>query len=449
VSTVPTKPAASHEAALESLYQRLNWRILPFLLICYLFACLDRLNIGFAKLQMQSDLGLSDAVYGLGAGIFFLGYVLFEIPSNLLLPKIGARRTIARILVLWGLTSASMMFVRNVPMFYGLRFLLGVFEAGFAPGMIFYLTYWYGEARMARAIAIVMTAGPLSGVVGGPLSAWAMTTFHGAGGLAGWQWMFLIEGLPCVVLGVLAWFVLADRPDTARWLSSEERATLQTQLRTPAVKGHHSFASVAADPRIYLMAAAYFCVICGIYAVNFWLPSILKADGVTDTMRIGLYSTIPYLAAVIGMVIVGRSSDRSGERRWHSALPALAGGVSLAIATMAGGHLVTSLLFMTIATLMMWASYTVFWAIPSEYLKGDVAAGGIALINTIGLLGGFLSPTIIGMATTATGSLHAGLYVMVALLVIGAGLLMAIRLPKPHAAPHGATGETFAAANRP
>ncbi|QGZ65615.1 MFS transporter [Paraburkholderia acidisoli] len=441
-------PTIASDARQAALYRRLNWRILPFLLICYLFACLDRLNIGFAKLQMQSDLSLSDAVYGLGAGIFFLGYVLFEIPSNLLLPKVGARRTIARILVLWGLTSASMMFVRNVPMFYGLRFLLGVFEAGFAPGMIFYLTYWYGEKRMARAIAIVMTAGPLSGVVGGPLSAWAMTTFNGALGLEGWQWMFLIEGLPCVLLGVLAWFVLADRPEDARWLSDDDRTLLRAQTRGNTAAHHGSFLSVAADPRIYLMAFAYFCVICGIYAVNFWLPSILKADGVTDTMQIGFYTMIPYLAAVIGMVVVGRSSDRRGERRWHSALPSLLAGVCLAIATMSGGNLVVSLLFMTIATLMMWAAYTVFWAIPSEYLKGDVAAGGIALINTIGLLGGFLSPTIIGFAQSMTGSLHAGLYVMVALLVIGAGLLMAIRVPKRHPQVGDATADALAAANR-
>lgn len=442
-----TVPTTESNARLAALYRRVDWHVLPFLLICYLFACVDRLNIGFAKLQMQSDLGFSDAIYGLGAGIFFLGYVLFEVPSNLLLPKIGARRTITRILVLWGLTSAAMLFVRNVPTFYGLRFLLGVFEAGFAPGMIFYLTYWYGEARMARAIAVVMTAGPLSGVIGGPLSGWAMTAFNGTLGLAGWQWMFLIEGVPSVLLGVLAWFLLVDRPEQAAWLSDDDRALLRSQLDTHAPR-HQSFLRVAADPRIYLMAAAYFCVICGIYAVNFWLPSIIKADGVKDTMSIGLYSMIPYLAAVVGMIIVGRSSDRRRERRWHSALPSLAAGVCLAIATMFGGHLAASLTFMTIATLMMWASYTVFWAIPSDYLKGDEAAGGIALVNTIGLLGGFLSPTIIGFAQSMTGSLHAGLYVMVALLVIGAGLLMAIRVPKQHALADNATADRFAATNQ-
>ncbi|MFM0152354.1 MFS transporter [Paraburkholderia sediminicola] len=430
MSAIPSNPSADEATA---LYSRLNWRLLPFLLICYLFACLDRLNIGFAKLQMQSDLGFSDAVYGVGAGIFFLGYVLFEVPSNLLLPKVGARKTISRILVLWGLTSASMLFVHNVPMFYGLRFLLGVFEAGFAPGMIFYLTYWYGEARMARAIATVMIAGPLSGVVGGPLSTWVMTAFAGASGLAGWQWMFLVEGLPCIVLGVIAWFFLVDRPADAKWLSADDKRVLASGLGAPPA-AHHSFGQIARDPRVYLMAIAYFCVICGIYTVNFWLPTILKADGVTDTMQIGLYSTIPYIAAVIGMYLGGRSSDRHGERRWHSAVPALVGAVALAVATLASGHLVMSLLFMTVATAMMWVSYTVFWAIPSAYLKGDSAAGGIALINTIGLLGGFLSPTIIGWAKTATGSLQAGLYVMVGLLALGAILLVANRLPSPAAA---------------
>jgi MFS family permease len=419
---------SSGREGLAAVYDRLNWRVLPFLLVCYLFACLDRLNIGFAKLQMQDALGLSDAVYGLGAGVFFLGYVLFEIPSNLLLPKVGARRTIARILVLWGLTSAAMMFAHNVTTFYALRFLLGVFEAGFAPGMIFYLTYWYGEARMAHAIAIVMLAGPLSGVVGGPVSGFAMTALAGALGLAGWQWMFLIEGLPCVLLGIIAWRFLVDRPDAASWLSADERRLLAAGLEAPRGT-HHSFAQVLRDGRVYLMAFAYFCVICGIYAVNFWLPTILKADGLTSTMTIGLYSAVPFLVAMIAMVVFGRSSDRRRERRWHSALPALAGALALAAAAASSGHLVPSLIFMTIATAGMWASYTVFWAIPSDYLKGDVAAGGIALINTIGLLGGFFSPTIIGWSRTATGSMAAGLYAMVALLLLGAVLLFAIRLP--------------------
>nr|WP_232624502.1 MFS transporter [Paraburkholderia ginsengisoli] len=421
-------PGSIDADRLATLYGRLNWRLLPFLAVCYLFASLDRLNVGFAQLQMHDALGFSDAVYGFGAGIFFVGYVLFEIPSNLLLPKIGVRRTISRILVLWGLTSAAMMFVHNATTFYALRFLLGVFEAGFTPGVIFYLTYWYGETRMASAIGTVMLGGALSGVVTGPLSGWLMTAFHGTLGLAGWQWMFLVEGLPCVVLGIVAWRFLVDRPDEARWLSADERDLLTANLGAKRAQ-HHSFRHVLRDVRVWRMSFAYFCIICGLYTVNFWLPSILKSDGVTSTVDIGLYSTIPYLGAIAGMIVFGRSSDRHRERRLHSTLPTLVGALALAAAAAWGGHLALSLTCVTIATMGMWAAYTVFWAIPSDYLKGDVAAGGIALINTIGLFGGFLSPTIIGWARTATGSLAAGLYVMVGLLVIGAVLLFAMRVP--------------------
>ncbi|WP_042875933.1 MFS transporter [Cupriavidus necator] len=429
----PQDLAAQDSPARQALYRKLNWRLLPFLLLCYTFAYLDRVNIGFAKLHMQSDLGFSDAVYGLGAGIFFLGYVLFEIPSNLLLPRIGGRKTISRILVLWGLTSAGMMFVHDETTFYALRFLLGVFEAGFAPGMIFYLTYWYGQRRMAGVMAIVMLAGPIGGIFGSPLSTWLMTGLSGAHGLAGWQWMFVVEGLPCVLLGVLALKVLADKPADAKWLTDSEKRMLAADLHTPS-GSHHSFGQVARDPRVYLLAFAYFTMICGIYTVSFWLPSILKADGVTDTMQIGLYSMIPYIGAAIAMVVIGRNSDRCGERRFHSAVPALVGAVALAAATLASGNLAVSLLCMTTATAMMWAAYTVFWAIPSQYFKGDAAAGGIALINTIGLIGGFLSPTIIGTIRTATGSMEAGLLVMVALLVAGAAVLVANRLPAPQRA---------------
>lgn len=427
----PQDPVAPDSPAHQALYRKLNWRLLPFLLLCYTFAYLDRVNIGFAKLSMQSDLGISDAVYGLGAGIFFLGYVLFEIPSNLLLPRIGARKTISRIMVLWGLTSAGMMFVHDEATFYGMRFLLGVFEAGFAPGMIFYLTYWYGQRRMAGVMAVVMLAGPIGGAFGSPLSAWLMTGLSGAHGLAGWQWMFIVEGLPCVLLGALALKVLSDRPADAAWLTDDEKRLLATELHAPGA-GHHSFGQVLRDPRVYLLAFAYFTIICGIYAVSFWLPSILKADGVTDTMQIGLYSMIPYVCAAIAMIVIGRRSDRRGERRFHSAVPALIGAIALAVATTANGNLVVSLVGMTIATSMIWAAYTVFWAIPSQYLKGDAAAGGIALINTIGLIGGFLSPTIIGAIHSATGSMAAGLLVMVALLVAGAAVLVANRLPAPH-----------------
>jgi len=416
----------------RSLHAKLDWRILPFLLVCYTFANLDKINVGFAKLQMQNDLRFSDAVYGLGAGIFFLGYVLFEIPSNLLMPRIGARKTISRVMILWGLASASMMFVHNDTSFYVTRFLLGVFEAGFAPGMIFYLTYWYGPKRMAQVTAIVMLAGPIAGIVGGPASTWLITHLNGNAGLSGWQWMFMFEGLPCVVLGLLSLVVLSDRPSDAKWLSLEEQNVLATQLASPSQR-HHAFSTVARDPRIYLMAASYFCIICGIFTVSFWLPAILKSDGVTDTMHIGYYSMIPYVFTAVAMYLIGRRSDRVGERRLHSAIPAILGAAALAAATMSSGHLALSLIFMSLATAMIWCAYTVFWAIPPQYLKGSAAAGGIALINTIGSFGGFFSPTIIGWAHTATGSMAAGLYVMVAITVLGALLLFANKIPKRNA----------------
>ncbi len=424
----PTTPGA--DPRLAPLYRKITWRLLPFLLLCYVFAYLDRINIGFAKLQMQQDIGISDAVYGLGAGIFFLGYVIFEVPSNLLLTRIGARRTISRIMVLWGLTSASMLFVQGEWSFYILRFMLGVFEAGFAPGMIFYLTYWYSQSRMAGVMAVVMLAGPIGGIVGGPVSAWIMTAFSGAHGLDGWQWMFLLEGLPCVLLGVIAYRYLDDKPTEAKWLSADEKALLAADLETRGAQQKHAFKQVLRDPAIYRMALTYFCLICGIYAVSFWLPTLLKLAGVQDTMEIGLYSAVPYIAAAAFMLWFARSSDRMQERRWHTLVPALLAGVSLCIATAAPTQFALSLTAITLATGFMWASYTVFWAIPSQYLKGEAAAGGIALINSIGLLGGFLSPSIIGWSKEATGTLAGGLYVISALLVAGALLLLVNRPPR-------------------
>lgn len=426
MASIQTAIAGSDAPA---LYDKLNWRILPFLLICYLFAYMDRVNVGFAKLQMQSDLHFSDAAYGVGAGIFFVGYVLFELPSNLMLPRIGARKTFSRILVLWGVTSACMLFVRNVQMFYGMRFLLGIFEAGFAPGMIFYLSRWYGPSRMARAIAIVFLAGPIGGIVGGPVSAWLMTALAGKAGLAGWQWMFLAEGAPCVVLGILTLFVLSDRPAQARWLSDDEKRLIETELATPALDKRHSFKAVLRNPKVYVLACAYFCIIASIYALSFWLPTIVKSQGVGDTVVLGWYTAIPYVGAAVGMVAIGRRSDRRGERRYHSSVPAALAALVLSLFVFADGHLLASLVLLTLATTILWMAYTVFWAIPAQYIKGDAAAGGIALINTIGLSGGFWGPAIIGWAKTSTGSLHVGILIVAAVACCGAVLLVSNRLP--------------------
>lgn len=416
------------DASFQSLIAKLNWRLLPFLLVCYVFATLDRVNIGFAKLQMQGDLGLSDAAYGLGAGIFFIGYMMFEVPSNLMFPKWGARKTFSRILILWGLTSAGMMFVRDETTFYVLRFMLGVFEAGFAPGMFFYLTYWYGKANMGRVMGIVLLAGPLTGVISGPLSGGIMTHLAGVHGLHGWQWLFVLEGIPCVFLGVLARFVLSDKPADARWLSAEERALLASRKDADHPR-HHSFAQVARDPRIYLMAMVLFCLLNVAYAVAFWFPTLLRNSGVSDPLSIGWLSSIPAVVACVVMVMAGRISDRYGDRSRHVTISALISAMGLAGATVFDGQLVPTLLFMTVAVSMMYAAYTVFWAMPSEYLKGDSAAGGIGLINTLALASGFVSPNIIGLSTKLTGGTKAGMAVMVVLLIIGGCLGWLLRRP--------------------
>ena len=420
------------EQQLNRMYQKISWRLLPFLLLCYFFAYLDRINIGFAKLQMQQDLGFSDAIYGMAAGIFFLGYVIFEIPTNLYFNKLGARKTFMRIMVLWGLTSMSMLFVTTPTLFYLLRFLLGVFEAGFAPGLIFYLTYWYSGARMARVMAIVMLAAPLGGMLGAPLSTHIMTHMHQIYQLAGWQWLFLLEGLPTVLLGITAYFYLVDRPQDAQWLSPDEKRLLQEEIQHHQAKEtHQGFKNVLKDPWIYFMALGYFSMISGIYAVGFWLPSLLKSSGIESLTTIGWLVALPYLLSAIMMNVFARRSDREQERKWHSILPTLFAGVCLLISVLSG-NFVLSFIAICFATGFMFVAYTIFWSIPSQYLTGSAAAGGIALINSIGLMGGFVSPNIMAFAQSSTQSLVAGWISIAALLALGSLLLWyAFRLKKP------------------
>ncbi|MEV4250779.1 MFS transporter [Streptosporangium canum] len=414
----------------EALYRKISRRLLPLLLVCYVFAALDRVNLGFAKLQMSEDIGISEAAYGLGAGIFFLGYVLFEIPSNLMLTKIGTRKTITRIMILWGLTSAGMMFVQDMNSFLVLRFLLGVFEAGFAPGIIFYLSYWYPSVRLAAPTALFMLAGPISSMIGGPVSTWIMTRFDGVWGLAGWQWMFVLEGLPTVLLGFVVWRILADSPLQSRWLSDEEKALVTRDVdagRNP--QGKHEFRQVLRDPRVYGLALSYFFLIGGMYAVIFWLPTILADNGVESITAVGLYSALPYAASIVVMIVLSRRSDRRGERRLHSAVPAVVAAVAMAIAAFTTDHLAIALTAIVISTACSWGSYAVFWSMPSLYLSGTAAAGGIALINSIGLLGGFVSPLLFGYLKEATGGTLVGLLVLVGVLLASGIGIAATRLP--------------------
>src|SRR6185295_5190147 len=293
----------------------------PILLIAYMIAYLDRINIGYAQLQMKQTLPFGDAVYGIGAGIFFLGYFLFEVPSNLLLERIGARKTLLRIMVLWGITAASMMFVSTPMQFYVARFLLGVFEAGFFPGIILYLTYWYPSARRAAVTGQFMFAVPVAGIVGGPLSAWIMTSFDNVAGLAGWRWIFLIEGLPTVLLGIACFLLLRDKPADAPWLAPDEKALIQANLSADAnAPGHGHGVSVLrllADAQIWVLAFIYFACACASYSFTFWLPEMIKGIGIEDVTQNGWWSALAYAVGGVGVLLITRSSDHRRERRWH------------------------------------------------------------------------------------------------------------------------------------
>ena len=410
------------------VYAKVAWRLIPFLFFCYLCAYLDRINVSFAKLQMLQDLGMSDAVYGLGAGIFFVGYLMFEVPSNLILLKVGARRWIARIMVTWGVISAAMMFVSTPTQFYVVRFLLGVAEAGFFPAILLYLTYWFPAGRRSKVTALFMTGIPMSGVIGGPLSGWIMHSMSGAHGIAGWQWLFLLEGIPTVIVGIVAFFYLDDKVSDARWLRDDEKALIEADLQ--AESGHHKLHSLRdglASPRVLLLSAIYFFFTMGLYGVSFWLPSLVKASGVSGTLNIGLLSAVPYAAAAVTMVLVGRSSDRYGERRWHLALPGVVGAIALCASVLYAHQTVLAMIALTIGTMGVITTISQFWTVPPAVLQGTAAAGGIALANSVGSISGVVSPYVIGFLQTSTGSTGSGVVGIAVSMVLGSLLTLALR----------------------
>jgi sugar phosphate permease len=415
--------AASLPASSDPVYRRIGWRLLPMLFLGYVFAYLDRINIGFAALQMKGDLGFTDAVYGLGAGLFFASYFVCEVPSNLLLQKIGARLTIARIMICWGVVSCCMMFVQSPTSFYLMRMLLGVFEAGFAPGVMLYLTFWYPEERLAQMTALFLSGSTVAGLVGSPVSGLILEWTHGAHGLRGWQWLFLLEGLPTVVLGFLALALLPDGPLSARWLSKSERKRVAERAAPGRSHDQRGFRAALRDPNVYVIAAAWFTVVCGIYAVSFWMPVMLRSAGVISPGAIGLWSVIPYGGGALGMILLSRHSDRTMERRWHAVGCALAGALALAALPWAGTDLVFALTALTVATIAVFAAMPILLAVPMAALPPAAAPGGLALINCIGLTGGFFSPSLLGWVKTATGSLDHGLYAIAALLAAGAFMI--------------------------
>lgn len=420
-----TSPA--RQGGEDSIYRKVSWRLIPFLLLCYIVAYLDRVNVGFAKLQMLGDLHFSETIYGLGAGIFFIGYFLFEVPSNIILHKVGARVWIGRIMISWGVLSAAMMFVASAPMFYLMRFFLGVAEAGFFPGIILYLTYWYPAHRRGRVTALFMTAIALAGVIGGPISGWILREMSGLSGLAGWQWMFLLEGIPSILVGIVVLFYLDDRITGARWLSAGEKSILERNIRNEDAQKHDPpVMTVLRSPRVWLLSLIYFCMVAGLYGVSFWLPTIIKATGVKDNFSIGVLSAVPYAFAVASMLLAARSADARRERRWHVAAPAVLGALGLVLSVVWSQSTTLAMAALTLATMGILTTLPLFWSLPTAFLAGTAAAAGIGLINSLGNLAGFASPYAVGWLKDATQSTDAGMYVLAGVLVAGALLTLSI-----------------------
>lgn len=421
----------SPEVVENMTYRKVAFRIIPLLMICYIIAYLDRVNVGFAKLQMSEELGFSEAIYGLGAGLFFIGYFFFEIPSNILLHKLGARLWIARIMITWGLLSALFAFVQTEWQFYILRFLLGAAEAGFYPGVILYLTYWFPSHRRGNMFALFQAGSPAAGIFGNPLSGWIMDQFHDTAGWQGWQWMFVLEAIPAVVLGVVILLYLDNSVKAAKWLTEEEKAIISRDIEADS-KGKaasHSLMSLVKNPMLWVMVLIYFCFVMGQYGLTLWMPTLIRASGVTSNVTISLLGAIPFICAIIAMVIFSRSADHYRERRWHLVVPALLGAVGFVVAASATNTTV-SIIFLSMAAAGVLACAPLFWSLPTAILSGAAAAAGIALINSVANLAGFISPYMVGIIRDATHSSELGMYVLAGFLILGAAIVLCIPASK-------------------
>ncbi|MFO1112966.1 MAG: MFS transporter [Rhodospirillales bacterium] len=421
----------------KRVLKRISWRIVPFIMILYFVAYIDRVNIGFAALTMNKDLGFSSSVFGFGAGIFFVGYFLFEVPSNLVLEKVGARLWIARVMITWGLISGAMAFVQGETSFYVLRFLLGAAEAGFFPGIILYLSYWFPARHRAGVTAFFMAAAPISTALGSPVSA-ALLQMHGVWGFAGWQWLFIIEAIPALLLGIVVLIYMTDRPEKAKWLPDDERAWLVDEMNTEraskAAHASHSIWRGLADLRVLALALIYFGTSAGLYTLGIWAPQIIQQLGVSS-MTVGFLNMIPPTVSVIAMVLWARHSDRTLERTWHVVGPCLLAASGLAFAGNAVG-VVMVVLALTVVNIGISSAKPPLWSMPTLFLSGSAAAAGIATINSIGNLGGFAGPFMIGWIKDLSGSFAGGLYFVAGLLVLSAVLTLALagtrrKLPQP------------------
>ena len=413
------------------IMRRVFWRLIPFLFLLYVCAYLDRVNLSFAALSMRRDLGFSGRVYGAGAGLFFISYALFEIPANLVLLRLGPRRWIAIIMTAWGFLSSSMALVHTPASFYLVRFLLGVAEAGFFPGVILCFSRWFPAAHRARAFALFITAAPASGVIGAPLCT-LLLQLDGIAGLVGWKWLFIGEGVPSILLGVVAFFVLNDSPDDADWLTPPERQWLVAEVDAHLPHGTPShLADAFRSPAVWLLSAIYFAMSVAFYALTLWLPIVIKNLTHASDLKVIALSAIPYALAVAAMLLVARNSDRTGERKWHLCACLVAAALAF-LASAAAGNPNASLAAVFLATGCVWGTLGPFWTFPAFLLRGTAAAGGIAFINSVGALGGFTGPYIMGVASDLTHSFRAALLATGLLLVLAA--LVASRLKTPRAA---------------
>ena len=406
----------------QAVLRKVAWRLIPFVGLLYLLAFLDRVNVGFAALTMNADLGFSATVFGTGAGIFFLGYVLFGMPSNLVLYLLGARRWIGVIMIAWGVISAAMAFIHTPATFYALRFLLGTAEAGFFPGMILYLTYWFPKKARARILSAFMVALPLSSVIGAPISSTFLDL--NAHGLRGWQWLFLLEGIPAVAVGAIVLKFLTDRPGQARWLTPQERAILIQSLKDPTTAPEPSDARYAFTyPALWTLSGVYFALLVALYGYNFWLPQIIQSLGEFSHRQIGGLAMLPNLAAVLFMYAWGLHSDATAERRWHAALPLLLAGAGLATAAFVHEPVV-SIIALTLGAVGIYCALPVFWCLPTNRLSGAGAAAGIALINAIGNVGGYVGSAAMGYLKQASHGYADGLLLLAAAVTIAALLAL-------------------------
>lgn len=404
----------------DTAYRKVARRLLPFVFICYIFNYIDRLNVGFAHMGLRRDLGFTDAAFGLGVGMFFVGYLLFELPSTMLLERFGARKTLTRIMVLWGICSTSMMFMTTTTHFYVLRLLLGVAEAGFLPGIVLYLTYWYPAHLRGRATAFFTSSLPVAGIISGPVSGWIMGRMDRVAGLHNWQWLFLLEGIPSIVLGIVAYFYLSDKPASAKWLTADERHAITKAVaqRVEDDSTPVSFATMLKDRRVYLVAFLGFASYCSANTIAFWTPTIIKDTGLSDAFLIGILSAVPSVAGLIGMLWCGRHSDRTLERRWHAAVPALAAALGLGLLPLFHHNTAAAVALLALAGAGHFAFVAVFWTIPPAFLGRKAAAGGIGLIASLSSLGGVVVPIIVGWARTATGNFTLGMVFVVTVLIL-------------------------------